>query len=189
MIYILYFLLINKIICNNIDISLFKNQICSYNGKPQLILENEIKYICECDNQFETDNKVRTIFGHKVYCSYKKKSKLKTLFLAIFFPFGINYFYLGYIVFPIIILLYSIFVIICNCIFIYKIIDYDNKINENEIEIKENYDMKKMCIFIKILDIISVLFYILNIILILSNVIIDSYGKELYNDIYFYNNK
>ncbi len=189
MIYIIYFFLISKLVCNNIDISLFQNQICSYNGKPKLILENEIKYICECDNQFETDNKVRTIFGHKVYCSYKKKSKLKTLFLAIFFPFGINYFYLGYIVFPIIILLYSIFVIICNCIFIYKIIDYDNKINENEIEIKENYDMKKMCIFIKILDIISVLFYILNIILILSNVIIDSYGKELYNDIYFYNNK
>ena len=73
MIYILYFLLINKIICNNIDISLFKNQICSYNGKPKLISENTIKYICECDNEFDTDDKVRKIYGHKVYCSYKKK--------------------------------------------------------------------------------------------------------------------
>ena len=171
MIYILYFLLINKIICNNIDISLFKNQICSYNGKPKLISENTIKYICECDNEF----------------SYKKKSKLKTLFLAIFFPFGIDYFYLGYILFPILILFYWIFIIICNCIFIYRIIDDDNKINE--IEIKENYDMKKMCILIKIINIVSIIYYILNIILILSNVIIDSYGKELYNDINFYNNK
>ena len=189
MIYILYFLLINKIISNNIDISLFKNQICSYNGKPKLISENTIKYICECDNEFDTDDKVRKIYGHKVYCSYKKKSKLKTLFLAVFFPFGIDYFYLGYILFPIIILLYSIFIIICNCIFIYKIIDYDNKINEKEFEIKKYYDMKKFGIFIKILDIISVIFYILNIILILSNAIIDSYGKELYSDIYFFNNK
>ena len=187
MIYILYFLLINKIICNNIDISLFKNQICSYNGKPKLISENTIKYICECDNEFDTDDKVRKIYGHKVYCSYKKKSKLKTLFLAIFFPFGRDYFYLGYILFPILILFYWIFIIICNCIFIYRIIDDDNKINE--IEIKENYDMKKMCILIKIINIVSIIYYILNIILILSNVIIDSYGKELYNDINFYNNK
>ena len=49
--------------------------------------------------------------------------------------------------------------------------------------------MKKMCILIKIINIVSIIYYILNIILILSNVIIDSYGKELYNDINFYNNK
>ena len=124
-----------------------------------------------------------------MYYKYKKKSKLITLFFAIFFPFGFDYFYLVYSIYSILILIYSLFVLIANIFFLYKYIDFENKINENKINNEEKTKMEKFQMIIKFLDLLSFVFYILNICLISLDVINDSYGKILFNDINFYKNK
>ena len=188
---IIFFFLIKTIINQELDLSIFTSQICSFNGKLRLNRNenSQIKYYCICDEQFENDENIRNIYDNKVYCSYKKKSKLITLFFAIFFPFGFDYFYLGYSIYSILIFLYSLFVLIANIFFLYKFIDFENKINENTINNEEKTKMEKFQMIIKFLDLLSFVFYILNICLISLDVINDSYGKTLFNDINFYKNK
>ena len=112
---------------------LFKYEICSYNGIPTVTEDNnEIKITCKCKPQFTQDKKLDPIYNnYKIDCSYKLKSKLKTLFFACIIPFGLDYYYLDYIFLPYFIFIINLIIIIINIYYINKLIEFDKKINYN----------------------------------------------------------
>ena len=87
---------------------LYKNEICSYNGNPTIVNENnENKVECSCYSSYvdEPRNEFKKYVGkHEVHCSYKKKKRFTTFFLAGLVPLGLDYFYLEH---------YLYFAIVC----------------------------------------------------------------------------
>jgi len=187
---LLIILLIIKIYNNEDELKQFKYEICSYNGKPK---NNQNKITCECKPQFIKDkNYILNITGSEIEtdCSYKKKSKLKTLFFASIIPFGLDYYYMDYIILPYLIFILNFLIIIFNIYYINKLIIIDKKINNNVIkEQKYKKNIKNWNYIIIYIDIFIIIEYLINIILISCNIIKDKNGFPLYNDIYFFNNK
>ena len=174
------------------ELKQFKYEICSYNGKPKFQNNN---FTCECKPQFIKDKNYKLKIPGIKYetetdCSYKKKSKLKTLFFASIIPFGLDYYYMDYIFLPYLIFIFNFLIIIINIYYINKLIIIDKKINNNGIiEQKYKKNIKKWNYIIISIDIFLIIEYLLNIILISCNIIKDKNGFPLYNDIYFFKNK
>ena len=189
--------------------SLYKNEICSYNGYAEVEGFDNIK--CNCYSSFvDEPNKknVKYIRGQKVQCSYQKKKRFKTVFLAGILPMGLDYYYLGHIHYFVIILLFFIGVIVSNFIEFYMSYQLDEKAEESKYkynEMNENIlrsntiwnqannkidekDKSKRCL--KIYNIINrvclglfFIYWIVDIFLQANGIIKDSNGIETDNDI------
>ena len=189
--------------------SLYKNEICSYNGYPEIEGFDDIK--CHCYSSFvDEPNKknYKYIRGQKVHCSYQKKKRFKTLFLAGILPMGLDYYYLGHIFYFVIILLLFVGVIVSNCVEFYMSYQLDEKAEESKYkynEMNENIlrtntiwnkannkiddkDKNKRCL--KIYNIINrvclclfFIYWMIDIVLQAKGLIKDSNGIETDNDI------
>ena len=99
-------------------ISLYRNEICSYNGIPYYnSTTNEVT--CECNEKFTNEprkDKIKYINGHMVQCSYERKSRFFVIFLALCIPIGFDFLYLRRYIYFIIILINFITVFILNII-------------------------------------------------------------------------
>ena len=181
----------------------YKNEICSYNGIPKA---EGNKIFCECYDSYidEPDPKnYKYIAGERVHCSYQKKKRFKTFFLAGILPMGFDYYYLGHTKYFVLIALAFIIFVANNIIEFY--LSYhlnekpeESKYKDNEREINNNYWYKsnksmdknykaKKCLNIyniinKITLILFILYWIVDIILQAKGLIKDSNGIETDND-------
>jgi len=123
------------------DISLYYNEICSHNGSPKLDKDtNEV--ICTCDEKYTNEPREKYkkyINGKLIQCSYEKKRRFLSFFLAGICPLGLDYFYLGHYYIFIIIFIIAIIIFILNIISF--ILNY--KINKKNEEIKRQQKLKK----------------------------------------------
>ena len=113
--------------------ALYKNEICSYNGIP--IIEGFNKIKCNCYDSYVNEpnkNNYRYIGGQLVQCSYQKKRRFKTFFLAGILPMGLDFLYLGYTIYFVIIFLAFIAVIVSNFVHFYLSYQLDEKAEENK---------------------------------------------------------
>ena len=132
--------------------TLYKNEICSYHGHP-IVEANSI--ICECFPTYVNEprkEEYKYIGDQIVQCSYQKKKRFKTFFLAGIFPMGFDYYYLGHKHYFALIFIAAIIVIVNNCVHFYlyyKLEDRsdDNRLNHNEK--KQNIDRNNINIWSK----------------------------------------
>ena len=108
------------------DIDLYYYEICSHNGIPRFDEETK-KIICECEEKYanEPREKYKKYIGeHFVQCSYEKKKRFLTFFLAAISPLGIDLLYLEqYKYFALILTLFglTVFFTVLSFILSYKI--------------------------------------------------------------------
>jgi len=189
--------------------ALYKNEICSYNGRPIIIGFNKVK--CECYESYvnEPNKKNYKYIGDQlVQCSYQKKRRFKTFFLAGILPMGLDFLYLGYTLYFVIIFIAFVAVIVNNFVHFYLSYQLDEKREENKYKDNEkssesnprNFNMwyrskNKMdekdknirCLKIyniinKISLIVFLIYWIVDIILQAKGIIKDSNGVETNND-------
>ncbi len=187
--------------------ALYKNEICSYNGYPN-VKSNSIE--CDCYSSFVNEpreDKIKYIGNQKVQCSYKKKNRFTTFFYAGILPIGLDYYYLGYTQYFILILIVFVIVIVNNIFQFYLTYQIDEKsdFNKNKRDDDANYEnnaniwhnsnkkMNKIDRYKKILKIYSIInivslalfgaYWIVDIVLQFKGIIKDSNGVETYNDI------
>ena len=113
----------------------YANEICSYNGKPNII-GNTVN--CSCFEGY-TNSKGKTyIKGIEIQCSYKKKKRFTCFFFAAFLPIGLDYFYLErYFIF--IVILFVITFVFANQL-LYFLLSYKFKIEiNNNLQKNNNY--------------------------------------------------
>ena len=185
---------------------LYKNEICSYNGSPKVVSNETVECTCYSSYTDEPREDYKKYIGNQiVHCSYKRKKRFTTFFLAGLLPMGLDYFYLelyGYfcIVF-LSFLLYIISQIVCF-ILSYKVKEMyeesNNKYTDKTDSFSRNnigFSYKKMdkkeklkkCLDIyevtnKILRILFIIYWIVDIILQARGIITDRYGVETEND-------
>ena len=189
--------------------ALYKNEICSYNGRPIIIGFDKVK--CECYESYvnEPNKKNYKYIGDQlVQCSYQKKRRFKTFFLAGILPMGLDFLYLGYTLYFVIIFIAFVAVIVNNFVHFYLSYQLDEKREENKYKDNEksgesnprNFNMwyrskNKMdekdknirCLKIyniinKISLIVFLIYWIVDIILQAKGIIKDSNGVETNND-------
>ena len=80
----------------------YANEICSYNGIPTIISDS---VSCTCFKGYTNSKKKLYIYGIEIQCSYKRKKRFMSFFLAVFLPIGLDYLYLERYFFFIFILL------------------------------------------------------------------------------------
>ena len=139
----LNFALIKAMIGNDFlkDTQSIINEICSHNGIPKIDEETK-QIICTCEEKYANEPREKYkkyVNGHFIQCSYEKKRRFLTFFLAAICPLGLDYFYLGH---------YSIFSIVftlCILIIAFNIISFvlNYKINKKNEEIKRQNKLKK----------------------------------------------
>ena len=187
---------------------LYKNEICSYNGNPTVINKNKIECSCYSSYVDEPRESFKKYVGnHEVHCSYKKKKRFTTFFLAGLIPIGLDYFYLEhYLYFAIIcvsFLLLLLSYIICFIIS-YKLkemneesnIKYNDKsdnASRNTFGFSSNKkggnkkEQMKKCLDVhrminKILTVIFVCYWVVDIVLQARGDVLDKNGVETEND-------
>ena len=187
---------------------LYKNEICSYNGNPTVINKNKIECSCYSSYVDEPRESFKKYVGnHEVHCSYKKKKRFTTFFLAGLVPIGLDYFYLEhYLYFAIIcvsFLLLLLSYIICFIIS-YKLkemneesnIKYNDKsdnASRNTFGFSSNKkggnkkEQMKKCLDVhrminKILTVIFVCYWVVDIVLQARGDVLDKNGVETEND-------
>ena len=77
------------------NINLYSNEICSYNGIPKITENNEV--ICECNERYANEpvkKNIKYINNIMIQCSYQRKSRFFTLFLALCVPIGFDLLYI-----------------------------------------------------------------------------------------------
>ena len=191
------------------DPSLYKNEICSYNGYAEIEAHDNIK--CHCYPSFvnePNEKNYKYIINQRVQCSYQKKKRFKTVFLAGILPMGLDYYYLGHIHFFVLIFIFFIGVIISNIIEFYMSYQLDEKTEESKYkynEINENIlrnntiwnqannkrdekDKNKKCLKVyniinRVFLVLFLIYWILDITLHANGIIKDSNGIETDNDI------
>ena len=191
--------------------ALYKNEICSYNGRPIIIGFDKVKVKCECYESYvnEPNKKNYKYIGDQlVQCSYQKKRRFKTFFLAGILPMGLDFLYLGYTLYFVIIFIAFVAVIVNNFVHFYLSYQLDEKREENKYKDNgkssennpRNFNMwyrskNKMdekdknirCLKIyniinKISLIVFLIYWIVDIILQAKGIIKDSNGVETNND-------
>ena len=177
--------------------SLFKKEICSYNGTPKEVPKEgseEITIECTCSDEYatlQTDNKINDVM---VQCNYERKRRFIALFLSIFLPIGLDYLYLQRYVFFVLILLYILIALIGNC---YLMIKSEKEKTQNKDEksrdkTEEKRSVGVLRIIFFILGGIALCFYFVNIFLIAFGVVDDANGIKTINDLKYlftlYNN-
>ena len=183
---------------NITNIKYYLNQICSYNGKP---INNDTKITCICEDKYVNEPREKErifINGQFIQCSYRKKKRFTTFFLAAITPFGIDYFYLGYYYIFFIAAIVNITIIVLN--FIAMVLNYQLekkneeakrnlkfKKNSNKFNIKQLAELNDRCVsnfnlVSKILIIIMILFWFGNAVIASMGIIRDANGVETEND-------
>ena len=201
LILILFFLFVKKSFSsleNITNIKYYLNQICSYNGKP---INNDTKITCICEDKYVNEPREEEkvfINGQFIQCSYRKKKRFMTFFLAAITPFGLDYFYLGYYHFFIVATIVNIAIIVLN--FIAMVFNYQlEKKNEeakrkikfkkatNKFDIRQLAELNDRCVSnfnlaSKLLIIFMVLFWFGNAIMESMGILHDVNGVETEND-------
>ena len=165
---------------NITNIKYYMNQICSYNGVPNIIDTNNT-VICSCEDKYANEpreNEKKYIHNQFIQCTYRKKKRFTAFFLAAITPFGLDFFYLGYFIYFIIIAVINFTIIVFN--FISIVLNYQlEKKNEeakrklklrkntNKFDIRNLAELNDRCVknfnlTSKILIIFLLLFWISN---------------------------
>ena len=185
--------------------ALYKNEICSYNGQP--IIKNFTIVECNCYSSFVNEpnkEKYKYIGDQLVKCSYQKKSRFKTFFLAAILPMGLDFLNLGYTLYFVIIFIAFIAVITNNFVHFYLSYQLDEKTEESKYKDNENNQrnlnmwyksknkkdekdknircLKLYNIINKISLLVFLIYWIVDIILQAKGIIKDSNGVETDND-------
>ena len=177
---------------NITNIKYYMNQICSYNGVPNIIDSNNT-VICSCEDKYANEpreSEKKYIHNQFIQCTYRKKKRFTAFFLAAITPFGLDFSYLGYFIYFIIIAVINFTIIVFN--FISIVLNYQLekkneeakrklklKKNTNKFDIRNLAELNDRCVknfnlTSKILIIFLLLFWI-------SNAFIQ--GMGLLNDI------
>ena len=189
------------------DPLLYKNEICSYNGSPNIINQSIVECTCYASYVDEPRESFRKYVGeHMVHCSYKRKKRFTTFFLAGLVPIGLDYFYLGHYLYFAIILIGFILLVFSYifCFFIsyklkemyeeskYKYNDRSDNFSRNNYGIKSNKksDKKeqiKKCLVVhriinKIFTIIFLCYWVVDIALQAKGLVKDKNGIETEDD-------
>lgn len=117
------------------------NQICSYNGVPNIIDSNNT-VICSCEDKYANEpreSEKKYIHNQFIQCTYRKKKRFTAFFLAAITPFGLDFSYLGYFIYFIIIAVINFTIIVFN--FISIVLNYQLE-KKNE-EAKRKLKLKK----------------------------------------------
>lgn len=156
---------------------LFVDEICSFNSlsDPKLYIDNTTKQTnvtCICAPEYTTLNSttIRKINNIPVQCNYRKKRRFITLFFSIFLPFGIDHFYLGNYFIFLGIILACCFVTFGNC--------YRFAVTTNQ-----DYLKNRTNLFFVVLAAFALIFWILNIVLVITGFYTDSNGVEMADDL------
>jgi len=155
---------------------MYQEEICSYNGVVNVTLSTATNIICNCKPGFDNEKikaNIQTINGNEVQCSYIRKKRFITLFLAVFVPIGIDHFYLENYHAALIILISCCTACIGNCL----------RFAFPSNAAKESYFSDKINLVLVILIGVLVIWWILNISLIWSGHILDGYRYTTLNDI------
>ena len=165
---------------NITNIKYYMNQICSYNGIPNIIDTNNT-VICSCEDKYANEpreSEKKYIHNQFIQCTYRKKKRFTAFFLAAITPFGLDFFYLGYFIYFIIIAVINFTIIFFN--FISIVLNYQlEKKNEeakrklklrkntNKFDIRNLAELNDRCVknfnlTSKILIIFLLLFWISN---------------------------
>ena len=165
---------------NITNIKYYMNQICSYNGVPNIIDSNNT-VICSCEDKYANEpreSEKKYIHNQFIQCTYRKKKRFTAFFLAAITPFGLDFFYLGYFIYFIIIAVINFTIIVFN--FISIVLNYQLekkneeakrklklKKNTNKFNIKNLAELNDRCVknfnlTSKILIIFLLLFWISN---------------------------
>ena len=126
---------------NITNIKYYMNQICSYNGVPNIIDSNNT-VICSCEDKYANEpreSEKKYIHNQFIQCTYRKKKRFTAFFLAAITPFGFDFFYLGYFIYFIIIAVINFTIIVFN--FISIVLNYQLE-KKNE-EAKRKLKLKK----------------------------------------------
>ena len=126
---------------NITNIKYYMNQICSYNGVPNIIDSNNT-VICSCEDKYANEpreSEKKYIHNQFIQCTYRKKKRFRAFFLAAITPFGLDFLYLGYFIYFIIIAVINFTIIVFN--FISIVLNYQLE-KKNE-EAKRKLKLKK----------------------------------------------
>ena len=126
---------------NITNIKYYMNQICSYNGVPNIIDTNNT-VICSCEDKYANEpreSEKKYIHNQFIQCTYRKKKRFTAFFLAAITPFGLDFLYLGYFIYFIIIAVINFTIIVFN--FISIVLNYQLE-KKNE-EAKRKLKLKK----------------------------------------------
>jgi len=210
---LLVFILFNKTMQEQVIIDkdyienpiLYKNEICSYNGSPKLISNDTIQCTCYSSFTDEPRKNYRKYIGNQlVQCSYKRKKRFTTFFLAGLIPMGFDYFYLElYWYFCIVFISFLLMVLSQIVCFIlsyklkemyedskYKYTDKSDSFSRNNIGLKKKSDKKeklKKCLRVneivnKIVGILFIIYWIVDTVIQARGMIKDRYGVETEDD-------
>ena len=210
---LLVFILFNKTMQEQVIIDkeyienpiLYKNEICSYNGSPKVVSNDTVQCTCYSSFTDEPRENYRKYIGNQlVQCSYKRKKRFTTFFLAGLIPMGFDYLYLelyGY--FCIVFISFLLMVISQIVCFIlsyklqemyedskYKYSDKSDNYSRNNIGLKKKSDKKdklKKCLGInevvnKIVGILFIIYWIVDTVIQARGMIKDRYGVETEDD-------
>ena len=213
--FILIFVLLDKFKQNQVIIdrayienpSLYKNEICSYNGNPKVKANQTIE--CSCYSSFvdEPREDYKKYVGNQiVHCSYKRKKRFTTFFLAGLIPMGFDYLYLEHYIYFLIVFIAFILMVISHIVCFlmsyklkemyeeskYKYNDKSDNSYKNNMGFKSNKkkDVKeqlKKCLDIhgiinRILSILFIIYWIADIVLQARGIVKDKNGVETEND-------
>ena len=185
---------------------LYKNILCSYNGSPKVVSNDTVECTCYSSYTDEPREDYKKYIGNQmVHCSYKKKKRFTTFFLAGLMPLGLDYLYLEHYGYFFIVflsfLLYIISQIVCF-ILSYKVKEmYEESKNKytdksdtfgRNLGFKSNKKMDKKeklqkCLDIygvinRIVGILFIIYWIVDIILQARGIVKDRYGVETEDD-------
>ena len=123
----------------------YRNELCSYNGISLFNhTTNEVTCICNPKYTDEPDEtKRKYINGHFIKCSYKRRSRFMVVFLALCFPIGIDFLYLGRYSTFIMIFILTILLLTLNIFIFYLNYQINMKGRETIIQNKINKLTKK----------------------------------------------
>ena len=132
-------------------------------------------------NGFIKDNNIRKINNYEVDCSYLLKSRLITLTLSLIMPIGLDFIYLGHYFLGVFIFILVVLLVAVNIWLLNWVLIYDKLTSVGNVDkiFEKKYIRLKYSVLI--VDLLFILFYIINIILHGTGVIKDSNG---YNTIY-----
>ena len=186
--------------------ALYKNEICSYNGNPKVKSNETIE--CSCYSSFvdePRDDYKKYVGNQMVHCSYKRKKRFTTFFLAGLIPMGLDYFYLEhYIYFLIVFTAFILMVIsyIVNFFMSYQLKEmyeeskykYNDKSDSNrrynrgaKSNKKDDKEQLKKCLDIhgiinRIFSVLFIIYWIVDIVLQARGIVKDRYGVETEDD-------
>ena len=151
---------------------LYIDEICSYNNdnKDMYKYNSNTNITCTCKREYANETSPRKINGVPVQCGYERKRMFIAFFLAVFLPFGFDYLYLGWFWIFILILMFCCITIFGNC---YRFTVFT----------ETNYFKNEWNLFFCVLALIALVWWIINIFLIVTGRILDSNRIEIMSDL------